>query len=69
MPEIIEQKPQKSMTEHARRLWKQFRGRSLPVVARTPPQPRKGRCPVAEQSFGMCDIRIHTIAFELCFGN
>ena len=43
-----------------------FLGRSSPVVARTPPQTRKGRCSVAEQSFGMCNICIHRIVFELC---
>ena len=42
-----------------------FLGRSSPVVARTPPQTRKGRCSVTEQSFGMYNIRIHRIVFEL----
>ena len=58
-------KPQKSTNEHTRRLWRQFWGTSSPVIACTPPQPRKGRCRVAEQSFGMYNIRIHTIVFEL----
>ena len=26
---------------------------------------KKGRCPVAEQLFGMCNIPIHTTVFEL----
>ena len=68
-PKICKQKPQKSMNEHARRLWRQFWGRSSPVVGRMPPKARKGRCPVAEQSFGMCNICIHTIVFELRLDN
>ena len=52
------------MTEHLSHLWRQFRGCSLPVIARTPPQTRKGRCPVAKQSFGMCNICIQGILFE-----
>ena len=67
MTEIIEQKPQKSTTEHAKRHWRQFCGRSLPVIACILPQTSKGRCPVAEQSFGVYIIRIHHIVFELCF--
>ena len=45
-----------------------FLGRtcSLPVVARTPLQTRKGSCLVVEQSFGLYNIRIHCIVFELC---
>ena len=35
------------------------------VVTRTPPQTRNGRCPVAEQTFGMCNIHINTTVFEL----
>ena len=69
MPKIIEQNPLKLTTEYVRRLWRQFRGCSLPVVARALPQTRKQRCSVPEQSFGMCNICIHTIVFELCFGN
>ena len=56
------------MTRHEKCLWNsnwQFRGCSSPVIARTWPQTRKGRCPVAEQSFGMWNIRIHTVVFEL----
>ena len=70
-PRRIEQKPQKSTTKHeetsAERLWKsnlQFHGRSSPVVARTPPQVRKGICQVAEQSLGTWNIHIHAIVFE-----
>ena len=43
----------------------QFRGHSSPVIACMPPQARKGGCPVAEQSFDMWNIHIHTIVFEL----
>ena len=66
-PGIIERKPQKSKSENARHLWRQFGGRTSPVVhvARTPSQTRKGRCPEAEQSFGRCNIRIHTIILDL----
>ena len=35
-----------------------FRGRSSQVVARTPPENRRGGCQEAEQSFGVCNIRI-----------
>ena len=62
---IIEQKPQKSITKQAKCLRRQFWGCSSPVVALTLPQTRKGRCPTAEESFGMCNICIHTIVFEL----
>ena len=37
------------------------------AVARTPPQPRKRRCPVAGQSFGMYIICTHHVVFKLCF--
>ena len=40
-------------------------GCSSPVVARTPREPKKGRCQVAQQSFGMFTICIHAIVFEL----
>ena len=43
----------------------QFRGRSSPVVARTPRGPRNERCQVAEQSFGMFTIHIYAVVFEL----
>ena len=62
-PRIIELK---STTKHTKRPWNHFCGHSSPVVAHTPPQTRKGRCPVAEQLFGMNNIRIHHIALELC---
>ena len=66
---VCKEKLQKLTNEHARHLWRQFRGRSSPVVAHTPPRPRKGRCPVAAQSFGVlfgvCNIHIHTIVFDL----
>ena len=64
-PEIRKQKPQKSMNKHVRLCWRQFWGHSSLVVACTPPQRRKGRYLVAEQLFGMWNIHIHTIVFEL----
>ena len=36
------------------------------TVAHTQPQTRKGRCPVAEELFGMYIICIHHILFKLC---
>ena len=39
----------------------------MPLVARTPVQTRKGRCPVVKESFGMYNIRIHC-AIEQLFG-
>ena len=42
-----------------------FQGHSSQVVAHILPQTRKGRCSLAEASFGMCSIHIHTIVFEL----
>ena len=58
-PGIIEQKPKKLTNQHARHFWRQFQGRSSPVVASTTSQTSKGRCPVAEQLFDMCNIRTH----------
>ena len=48
MPEISEKKTQESTIENAMHLWRQFHGRSSPVVAHTPPQMRKGTHPVVE---------------------
>ena len=45
---------------------RQFCGRSLPVVVHVLLQTRKGRCLLAEQSFGMYIISVHHIVFELC---
>ena len=53
MPGIRAEKPQKSMNENVRHFWRQFRGCSSPVLGHMLPRTRKGRCLVAEQSFGM----------------
>ena len=63
---ICEQKPQKLLNKNVMRFWRQFQDCSSPVIARTPPQSGKGKCPVAEQLFGVCSIRIHHIVFEYC---
>ena len=60
-PGIRKQKPQKSTNVSILHSG----GRFL-AVARTTPQTRKGRCSVEEQSFGMYNIRVHCIVFELC---
>ena len=65
-PGLRKQKPQKSTNTLVLHTRGPFLGHSSPVVARTPPQTRKGRCSVAEKSFGMYNICIHRIVFELC---
>ena len=55
----VEEKPQKSTNMsvlYCRRTVGQFLGRSSSVIARMTPQTRKGRCPGAEQLFGMYNI-------------
>ena len=39
---------------------------SSPAVTHTQHQTRKGRSPLAEQLFGMYNICLHHILFELC---
>ena len=71
-PKIRGEKPQKSMTKDAKRLWRQFHGHNSPVVAHTQPQTRKGRSLVAEQSFGTYNTCIHTHTLQflsLCQSN
>ena len=46
--------------------WRQFQGHSLSVIAHTQLQTRKEGSPLAEQLFGMCNIHIRHIVFELC---
>ena len=48
--------------------WKQFQGRSLPVVAHMLSQTRKGGCLVVEQLFDVYNIHVqhNIIIFELC---
>ena len=65
-PGLRKQKPQKSTNSLVLHTRGPFLGRSFPVVAGTPLQTRKGRCSVAEKSFGMYNICIHGIVFELC---
>ena len=65
-PGLRKQKPQKSTNTLVLHTRGPFLGRSSPVVARTTPQTRKGRCPVVEKSFGMYNIRTRRIVFELC---
>ena len=64
-PEHVNRTTQVDKREHLAYGGGTFLGCSSPVVARTPPQTRKGRCPVVQQSFDMYDIRIHRIVFEV----
>ena len=50
---ICKEKPNKLQIENVLLTGGQFHSLSSPVVARTPPQTRNGRCPVEEQLFGM----------------
>ena len=65
-PEIHTQKSKKCPKKNVFHTEGPFCGCSLPVIAHTQPQSRKGRCPIAEQSFGTQDICIHQIVFKLC---
>ena len=65
-PGTRKQKPRKSTNVTVLHIGGPFLGSSSAVVARTPPQTRKGRYLVEEQSFGMYNFRIHCILFELC---
>ena len=56
---ICKQKPHKLPIENVLLTGGQFHSLSLPVVAHTPPQTGKGRCPVAEQLFVMYNMLIH----------
>ena len=68
-PRMCAQKPKKCPQKNVMHLWKQFQGRSLPVIAHTQPQTSKGKFPVVEQLFGMYIIRIHHLvsSYELAW--
>ena len=54
----VNQKPEKCLNENVLHTGGPFRGRSSYAT-------RKGRCPLAEQLFGMYNVRIHCIVFRL----
>ena len=63
---IYEEKPNKLPIENVLLTGKQFRSLSSPVVAHTPPQTGKERCPQAEKLFDRYNIHIHcTILLDL----
>ena len=66
IPGIRNQKPQKLKNVSILHTGGPFLCSSLPLIARTTPQTRKGKYPVIEQSFGMYNIYVHCIVFELC---
>ena len=65
-PEYVKKEATEVMNASILHTGGQLLGRSSPVVARTPPQAKKGRSPEVEQSFGVYNIYMRRIVFELC---